>query len=44
MEQVTINEGIFTEIEIGVQDGEIVDTGSERRNSMGVTSWKKEVI
>jgi len=44
LEQATINEGIFMEIEIRVWEGEIVATGSERGNSADVTLWREEVM
>jgi len=39
-----INQGIFMEIEIRVQEGEIVVMGSERGNSVDVTLWRKDIM
>jgi len=36
LEQATINEGLFMEIEIRVREGEIVATGSAERGSSGL--------
>jgi len=44
LEQATINEGIFMEIEIHVWKGEIVATGSERGSSVDIMLWKEQVI
>jgi len=42
MEQTTINERIFIEIEIGVRDGKVMATGSKRGSSADATCrWKK---
>jgi len=44
VEQATINELIFIEIEIRMREGEIVALGSERGNSADVALWRAEVM
>jgi len=44
MEQMTINEGIFIQTEIGMRESKVMATGSERGSSADATLWWKKVM
>ena len=41
MEQTTINERIFIETEIGMREGKVMATGSQRGSNADAMRWKK---
>ena len=44
MKETAIDERIFMEVEIGVREGKVLATGSERGSSADVTlQWKKVI-